>query len=139
MTAVAALLKERVNTGSRNLADGQPVYFDRALASEQLERGSSTTLLRELALEDLQRRLAASNGAAGTINETLKDDGQGAQGLKMPQIAMPLRVMVTGQAQTPSIDAIARLPCRDRCWRGCPELQPCVTGLYGLHAMAVPV
>jgi glutamyl-tRNA synthetase len=29
--------------------------------------------------------------------------------LKMPQLAVPLRVLVTGRAQTPSIDAVLAL------------------------------
>ena len=33
--------------------------------------------------------------------------------LKMPKLAMPLRVMVTGEAQTPSIDATLELIGRD--------------------------
>src|SRR6185503_7831763 len=32
-----------------------------------------------------------------------------ATGLKMPQLAMPLRVLVAGRAQTPSIDAVLEL------------------------------
>jgi glutamyl-tRNA synthetase len=31
----------------------------------------------------------------------------------MPKIAMPLRVMVTGEAQTPSVDAVLELIGRD--------------------------
>jgi glutamyl-tRNA synthetase len=30
-------------------------------------------------------------------------------GLKMPKLAMPLRVLLTGQAQTPSVDAVVAL------------------------------
>ena len=33
--------------------------------------------------------------------------------LKMPQVAVPLRVAVTGQTQTPSIDAVLELIGRD--------------------------
>ena len=32
-----------------------------------------------------------------------------ANGLKMPQMAMPLRLMVTGQLQTPAIDAVLQI------------------------------
>ena len=32
-----------------------------------------------------------------------------AHKLKMPQLAMPLRLMVTGQLQTPAIDAVLEL------------------------------
>ena len=30
-------------------------------------------------------------------------------GLKMPKLAMPMRVLLTGQAQTPSVDAVVAL------------------------------
>ena len=35
-------------------------------------------------------------------------------GLKMPKLAMPLRVILTGQAQTPSVDAVICLIGRER-------------------------
>jgi glutamyl-tRNA synthetase len=34
-----------------------------------------------------------------------------ATGLKMPQLAMPVRVLVMGTAQTPSLDAVLELSC----------------------------
>jgi glutamyl-tRNA synthetase len=34
-------------------------------------------------------------------------------GLKMPQLMMPMRVLITGQTQTPSIDAIMEILGRD--------------------------
>ena len=33
----------------------------------------------------------------------------GKHGLKMPKLAMPLRVLLTGQTQTPSVDAVVAL------------------------------
>jgi glutamyl-tRNA synthetase len=36
-----------------------------------------------------------------------------ATGLKMPQLAMPVRVLVLGTAQTPSLDAVLELLPRD--------------------------
>ncbi len=36
------------------------------------------------------------------------------QKLKMPQVAVPLRVAVTGRTQTPSIDAVLELIGRDK-------------------------
>ena len=35
-------------------------------------------------------------------------------GLKMPQLAMPLRQAVTGRTQTPSIDAVLELLGREK-------------------------
>jgi len=37
-----------------------------------------------------------------------------AQGLKMPQLAMPVRVLVMGRAQTPSLDAVLALCSREQ-------------------------
>ena len=33
----------------------------------------------------------------------------GKHGLKMPNLSMPFRVLLTGQAQTPSVDAVVAL------------------------------
>lgn len=45
---------------------------------------------------------------AALIKETVT-----RHGLKMPKLAMPLRVILTGQAQTPSVDAVVALVGRD--------------------------
>ena len=37
--------------------------------------------------------------------------------VKMPQLAMPLRVLVVGQAQTPSVDAVLELTGREAVMR----------------------
>ena len=47
-----------------------------------------------------------------TIHDTIKDVVK-SSGLKMPQVAMPLRHIVTGRAQTPSIDAVLELLGRE--------------------------
>jgi glutamyl-tRNA synthetase len=45
---------------------------------------------------------------AESIKEVLR-----ATGLKMPQLAMPVRVLVMGTAQTPSLDAVLELVPRE--------------------------
>ena len=45
---------------------------------------------------------------AEAIKEVLR-----ATGMKMPQLAMPVRVLVMGTAQTPSLDAVLELCDRD--------------------------
>ncbi|MDE2607804.1 MAG: glutamate--tRNA ligase [Burkholderiales bacterium] len=45
---------------------------------------------------------------AEAVKETLR-----ATGLKMPQLAMPVRVLVLGTAQTPSLDAVLALSLRE--------------------------
>jgi hypothetical protein len=41
----------------------------------------------------------------------------GRQHLKMPQLAMPLRLLMTGQLQTPAIDAVLVMFGATPCWR----------------------
>ncbi len=41
---------------------------------------------------------------AALMKQVLADHG-----MKMPQLAMPLRLAVTGQLQTPSVDAVLQL------------------------------
>ena len=48
----------------------------------------------------------------GPIGDAIKDVVK-SSGLKMPQVAMPLRHIVTGRAQTPSIDAVLELLGRE--------------------------
>ena len=46
---------------------------------------------------------------SATFKEVLK-----AQGLKMPQLAMPVRVLTVGTAHTPSVDAVLELLGREK-------------------------
>jgi len=48
-------------------------------------------------------------GIAAAIKQVLADAG-----LKMPQLAMPVRVLVMGTPQTPSLDAILALMVREK-------------------------
>jgi glutamyl-tRNA synthetase len=58
-------------------------------------------------LADLQPKLAAlPDWSAPAISATLKETVK-AMGAKPPQVMMPFRVALTGQVNTPAIDAIA--------------------------------
>ncbi len=111
LASVVALLKERVST-IEELADAA-VYFYRELEpSAELKQQHYTADIKP-ALEDLQSRLARIEWIRAKINEAVK--GVVAEHkLKMPKLAMPLRVMVTGEAQTPSIDATLELIGREQ-------------------------
>jgi glutamyl-tRNA synthetase len=110
LARVVALLKERVST-ARELADAA-VYFYRALEpSEELKRQHYSPEARA-ALAELAARFSSIEWSRGSINEAIKSVIASYK-LKMPKIAMPLRVMVTGEAQTPSIDATLELVGRD--------------------------
>jgi glutamyl-tRNA synthetase len=107
---VVALLKERVST-VRELADAA-VYFYRALDPPEPLRNEHYAAEVRPALAELREQLAKIEWKRERISEAIKSVVS-AHKLKMPKIAMPLRVMVTGAAQTPSIDATLELIGRD--------------------------
>ncbi len=110
LAKVVALLKERVST-IEELADAA-VYFYRALEPTAERRAQHYTPEAVAALAALADRLATvewSRPAIGAAVKAVADE----HNLKMPKIAMPLRVMVTGETQTPSIDATLELIGRE--------------------------
>jgi glutamyl-tRNA synthetase len=110
LARVVALLKERVGT-IEELADAA-VYFYRALdPAEELKKQHYSPEVRP-AVADLAARLATIEWSRASINEAIKSVVVSSR-FKMPKIAMPLRVMVTGEAQTPSVDAVLELIGRD--------------------------
>ena len=110
LSAVVDLLRERVST-VEELADAA-VYFYRVIEpSEELKQAHYTAEIRP-ALVDLRQRLAGIEWTRQKIGETVKAVVT-AHKLKLPRLAMPLRVMVSGGTQTPSIDATLELIGRD--------------------------
>lgn len=108
---VAALLKERVST-IEELADAA-VYFYRALEPSAELRGQHYTADARPALEDLSRRLGSVAWDRASISAAMKAVVADHK-LKFPKLAMPLRVMVTGEPQTPSVDATLELIGREQ-------------------------
>jgi glutamyl-tRNA synthetase len=107
---VVALLKQRVST-IEELADAA-VYFYRALEpSDELKVQHYTAGIKP-ALAALHEKLAAIDWTRANISAAVKAV-IGEFKCKMPQIAMPLRVMVTGETQTPSVDATLELIGKD--------------------------
>ena len=106
LAAVVGLYKERIST-LNELADAAEVFYidlhpDAALLDVQLTAEAIP------ALRDLARRFASVTWETAAISAAIKEV-IGAHGLKMPKLAMPLRVMLTGQTQTPSVDALVAL------------------------------
>ncbi len=104
-----ALFKDRCST-LVELADWISMFFVEVTPSVDELQAHVTDSVR-LGLVDLRDRLATlSQGVwdkasiAAALKETLN-----AQGLKMPQLAPAVRVLVCGRAQTPSIDAVLAL------------------------------
>ena len=107
---VVALLKERVNT-VEELADSA-VYFYRRLEPSAALREAHYAAAAKPALTDFRRQLETVEWRREAIGAVLKAVLAQYQ-LKMPKIAMPLRVMVTGEPQSPSIDATLELLGRE--------------------------
>jgi len=110
LPSVLALMKERTNTVNE-LADAAMLFYrapqpDQALLTQHLTDAVKPALAQ---FADRCKTVEWSKEAlAAMIKEVLA-----ANTLKMPQIAMPLRLIVTGQLQTPAIDAVLQIFGRD--------------------------
>ncbi|HET8608223.1 MAG TPA: glutamate--tRNA ligase [Burkholderiales bacterium] len=111
LRAVARLLKERVGTLQQLAAAAD--YFYREIEPSDATRKQFYAAEARLALIGLRDRLADVDWQRETIHGALKSAVAESK-LKFPKIAMPLRVMVAGVAQTPSIDATLELIGREQ-------------------------
>jgi glutamyl-tRNA synthetase len=98
---VAGLVKSRSETVLAGVAAAMPFYWDAEAPAEELDK-SLTEQVRP-ALADLTKRFASLDGwseasVMEALNAVLKE-----RSLKLPQLAMPLRLIVFGQTQTPNI------------------------------------
>jgi len=110
LARVAALLKERANT-IEELADAAVYFYRRLEPSDELRKKHYLPASLSAAA-DIEKRFADIEWTRQNINQTLKSVAA-EHSLKMPMIAMPLRVMVTGETETPSIDATLELIGKD--------------------------
>jgi len=114
LALVIDLLKERVTT-LEELADAA-VYFYRPLEPHEDIRKQHFTAEVKPALAELAQQFAVIEWNKQAIHDALKA-AVAAHNLKLGKVAMPLRVMVTGETQTPSIDATIELIGRDEVLR----------------------
>ncbi|MES2125934.1 MAG: glutamate--tRNA ligase [Pseudomonadota bacterium] len=110
LPAVLALMKERANTVNE-LADAAMLFYrepqpDSALLAQHLSDAIKPALA-QFAAECAS--VEWNKAALGAMIKTVL----AAHAIKMPQMAMPLRLIVTGQLQTPAIDAVLELFGRD--------------------------
>jgi glutamyl-tRNA synthetase len=107
LARMCALFKDRCST-TVELADWLSMYFVPIQASEQDLATHVTESVRP-ALQTLRDKLAALvSWDKASINQGIKET-IAAHGLKMPQLAVPVRVLVCGRTQTPSVDALLEL------------------------------
>ena len=110
LVRVVALLKDRSRT-LNELADSALMFY----REPEVEAGLMSEHLNDSgrrAVRAFRDRAAALAWERSAINGAIKQI-VGELKLKMPQIAVPLRVAVTGLTQTPSIDAVLELIGRD--------------------------
>ena len=106
LEGIIGLYKERI-TNLNELADAAEVFY--------IDLHPNLELLDQHLADEARPALAAfATGIAdvawdaASIGALIKQC-IAAHGLKMPKLAMPLRVLLTGQAQTPSVDAVVAL------------------------------
>ena len=110
LVAMCALYKDRCAT-TVELADWLAMYMaDVTPPAEEL--AAQLTEAVKPAVAALAERLTTATWDKAGIAQALKDT-LGAHGLKMPQLAIPVRLLVCGRAQTPSVDAALALFERD--------------------------
>ena len=108
---VVALLKDRATT-ILHLAEAATLFYGDGMAEPALVTQHLTPQALP-ALRMLETKLGElaswdKSSIAGALKAVLASSG-----LKMPQLAMPVRVLVAGRAQTPSIDAVLALLGRE--------------------------
>jgi glutamyl-tRNA synthetase len=105
------LYAERCNT-LNTLADAVEIFYAHVTPNTELLAQHLSDEARP-ALADFAAGLANVAWEAPAINALIKETVT-KHGLKMPKLAMPLRAILTGQAQTPSVDAVIVLIGREK-------------------------
>lgn len=106
LAAVIGLMKDRINT-LNELAVAAMLFYrqpapDAALLTQHLTDAIKPALAQYA--EQLKTVEWTKEALSAALKEVLA-----AHKIKMPQLAMPLRLIITGQLQTPSIDAVVEL------------------------------
>jgi glutamyl-tRNA synthetase len=110
LALVLALMKERVNTVNE-LADAAMLFYRDPQPDAGLLAQHLTDAVKP-ALAQFAERCETVEWHRPALGAMIKEV-LAANGIKMPQIAMPLRLIITGQLQTPAIDAVLELFDRD--------------------------
>jgi glutamyl-tRNA synthetase len=103
LAAVIGLYKDRASS-LNELADSAQPYYSVPMLTDEL-RAAHLSEASIAALRALADTLATVPWQLSDLGAAVKDTAK-AQGLKMPQVAIPLRVALLGLPQTPAIDAV---------------------------------
>ncbi len=103
---VCALFKDRCDTTLALAIWAAKFYGDVTPDAAELAQHVTDAVRPAVAL--LAEKLATCVWDKASIAATIKEV-LAAQGIKMPQLAMPVRVLVMGTAQTPSLDSVLEM------------------------------
>ena len=108
---ICALFKDRCDTTVVLAHWAAAFYVDVTPHADEKAQHVTDAIKPSLAL--LAQKLASCAWEKAAISGAIKEV-LAAGGLKMPQLAMPVRVLVLGTAQTPSLDAVLELASREK-------------------------
>lgn len=106
LEAVVGLYRERVHT-LNELADAIAYFYQKPVFDDAARQKHLTPEILPV-LKTLAEDLSKANWSAEAIHVVIESTVQ-ANELKFPKIAMPLRVLITGGVQSPSIDSVMEL------------------------------
>ena len=107
LPAICALFKDRCETTVALAGWARAYYADVQPPQQELDQFVTDAIRPAIAsLHDRLKAVSEWNAVAisAAVKQTLAEHG-----LKMPQLAMPVRVLVMGTHQTPSLDAVLAL------------------------------
>lgn len=107
LTQVVRLLKDRAET-LEQLADGAMLFCGAFQQAEPALVEQHLTEAARLVLKDFAAQAAGIEWKRETISALIKST-LATHSLKMPQLAIPLRVAIAGTTQTPAIDAVLEI------------------------------
>jgi len=108
---VVALYRDRA-ANLNELADAVHPFYVLVQASTEVREQHLTEVARD-ALAVLRTHLTACTWQAAELGQLVKQTAA-ELGLKMPQVAIPLRVALLGLPQSPAIDAVLEVMGRER-------------------------
>ncbi|MDO9024739.1 glutamate--tRNA ligase [Zwartia sp.] len=107
LTQVVRLLKDRAET-LEQLADGAMLFCGAFQQAEPALVEQHLTEAARIVLKDFAAQAAGIEWKRETISALIKST-LATHSLKMPQLAIPLRVAIAGTTQTPAIDAVLEI------------------------------
>jgi glutamyl-tRNA synthetase len=114
LPAICGLFKDRCDTTVALAEWAQRFYGEVEPNADEVAKHITDAV--KPAISMLAKMLEGATWTKEAISEAVKETLR-ATGLKMPQLAMPVRVLVMGTAQTPSLDAVLALCTREQVLR----------------------